>query len=650
MEILNKIIITANKANNLNLLLKNILELVLKLFDYDGGSIYLINKETQVATITSHKNLRRDYVKKFNELKIENSPYRDIFIEGHPLYQENYQKVNPSWVDKWNILSLAFIPICFRGQVIGALNVISKKQHAFTDDEKSILEAIGREIGTSINGIIVENELQGIKENLQSFFDSFLDMIFILDLQGKILNANPMVLKRLKFSEKELQNKNLYDLHPLERREELKRFLKNVLEKKKDVCTIPLITKHGDLIPVETKAVRGTWNNHVRIICISRDITQYQQVELELIESERKCKTRLNNIFDIIVEINSAMRISYISPQVKEVLGYLPNQVIGMKISQLIHREDLPGILMGMKEAIKSKKVMSAECKIKNEKGYYVSIHARGSIMTHNGSYKFIGAIRDIANQKNAEQKLVESEKKYREAYEQAKFYKDILAHDMLNILQNIKSSHELLSLFYNFSGNQEQRIEFLDIIEEQVNRGKELINNIMKLSEIDGSEVFLKIFDAIKILEASIEFIKKSFSRKKISIVISTPYENVRVHANDFLSDVFENIMLNAIIYNNNPIPEIHISISQVKKKNKPYFKFEFKDNARGISDHVKELIFKQGHGKKKRSKGMGLGLFLVKKIIESYGGSLWVEDRVAGEHEKGSNFILLIPKAKRE
>jgi signal transduction histidine kinase len=43
-----------------------------------------------------------------------------------------------------------------------------------------------------------------------------------------------------------------------------------------------------------------------------------------------------------------------------------------------------------------------------------------------------------------------------------------------------------------------------------------------------------------------------------------------------------------------------------------------------------------------------MGLGLSLVKKIVESYNGDIWVEDRVKGDHEQGSNFVVLLQEAK--
>jgi signal transduction histidine kinase len=47
------------------------------------------------------------------------------------------------------------------------------------------------------------------------------------------------------------------------------------------------------------------------------------------------------------------------------------------------------------------------------------------------------------------------------------------------------------------------------------------------------------------------------------------------------------------------------------------------------------------------KQSKGMGIGLTLVKKAIETYSGQIWVEDRIIGDYTEGSNFIIMIPEA---
>jgi signal transduction histidine kinase len=117
-------------------------------------------------------------------------------------------------------------------------------------------------------------------------------------------------------------------------------------------------------------------------------------------------------------------------------------------------------------------------------------------------------------------------------------------------------------------------------------------------------------------------------------------------VYADNLLLDVFENILINAVRYNNRSNIEIIIDINkETKAADKNYIKMEFRDNGVGISDYRKKSIFERGKQKSQQTKGMGLGLSLVKKIIDNYQGKIWVEDRIIGDYKQGSNFIILIP-----
>ena len=71
-----------------------------------------------------------------------------------------------------------------------------------------------------------------------------------------------------------------------------------------------------------------------------------------------------------------------------------------------------------------------------------------------------------------------------------------------------------------------------------------------------------------------------------------------------------------------------------------------EIVDNAAGIEDFRKKSVFLRASGESNSVHGMGLGLSLVKKIIKSINGEIWVEDKVKGNYTKGSRFIILIPE----
>ncbi|MFX1376389.1 MAG: PAS domain-containing protein [Promethearchaeota archaeon] len=247
-----------------------------------------------------------------------------------------------------------------------------------------------------------------------------------------------------------------------------------------------------------------------------------------------------------------------------------------------------------------------------------------------------------------SERLLKESEEKYRKAYDQANLYRDLFVHDINNMLQNIQSSAELSSIYLNNPEKLHTIKELCDIITEQVDRGKKLINNVRKITEIDESEVKLEKIEGSRMLKNAVEYIRNSFQERSIEVDINPSNYKFYLMANNFLLDVFENILINAVRHNKNSIIKINVDISSERIEDINYVKMEFKDNAIGISNYRKKSIFEKGNRKRPTSKGMGFGLSLVKKIIDSYNGDIRVEDRVKGDYKQGSNFIIFLQKAK--
>jgi len=247
----------------------------------------------------------------------------------------------------------------------------------------------------------------------------------------------------------------------------------------------------------------------------------------------------------------------------------------------------------------------------------------------------------------NSEKKIDEHELKFREAYNRVSFYKDLLAHDINNILQNINSSCELIAIYSDNHSKAEKINELSEIIKEQIIRGEKLISNVRKLTQLEKLEFELYPIDTHALLKDAIEYILNRFRQREIQFKVEISDKNHIVLANEFLIDVYENILINAVKYNTNKIVTIVIKVSKQEFKKSKYIRIEFMDNGIGIPHKKKKIIFQSGNRDLKSGKGMGLGLSLVKKIVESYNGKIWVENRIKGDTSKGSNFILLIPEA---
>ncbi len=113
---------------------------------------------------------------------------------------------------------------------------------------------------------------------------------------------------------------------------------------------------------------------------------------------------------------------------------------------------------------------------------------------------------------------------------------------------------------------------------------------------------------------------------------------------ANELLYDVFSNLVGNAIKHSVRS-PMINIVIENVLKEGGQYYKVIVEDNGPGISDELKPRIFDRHLRGSSHAKGSGIGLYLVKTLVESFGGRAWVEDRIPGDRSEGSRFVVLLP-----
>jgi signal transduction histidine kinase len=242
----------------------------------------------------------------------------------------------------------------------------------------------------------------------------------------------------------------------------------------------------------------------------------------------------------------------------------------------------------------------------------------------------------------------IELEKDYREAYYRTKCFKGIFTHDISNLFQIISNSVELCGSLLKEELNVRDLAEYFELIAQQLNRGKTLITNMRNLSMLEENEMPLEPIDAFQTIRNAIQFAQLGFPKKELEIKVFPEEGEFYVMANELLLDVFENLIMNSIIYNKNEKVQITIEVSSTVENNNQYIRFQFKDNGIGIDENHKANIFSENRYQSKLSKGMGIGLSLVAKLIELCGGKVFLKDRIKGDHSQGSNFILLIPQFK--
>ncbi|MFX1322778.1 MAG: PAS domain S-box protein [Promethearchaeota archaeon] len=482
-----------------------------------------------------------------------------------------------------------------------------------------------------------------------SIFDSIFDEISILDKNYRIIDVNKTFCLKYGVSKEEAIGRKCFKLtHNREKickPPECKCPVENVLKTGQFSEAVHIHHINGEEMYVKLLAypIKTKDGEIKQIIKIGRDITERKKIEQEIKQSESNMNSILSNVNDSIIVISKDYKILYMNRKAEEEFGcHLRGNIC---YSVLMNRDKVCehctfNKLINNYDVIRFEKEF-IDPMTYEEKCYEYNCTPIGNF---NGQPAIIDIIRDITYRKNTEKILIDSEKKYREAYTRVNFYKDLFTHDINNIFQIIESSMELLSLYLKDFKRKENIDELINIAIEQVIRGANLVSNVRKLSEIEESGIYITSIEVNEVLKRSIQYVIKSFQGKKINIQVDLPNKKFYVKANDLLLDVFENILINAIRHNNNQIIEIIIKVSKEQKNNIKYLKLEFIDNGIGIPDNMKEKIFLRAEKKVRNSINLGLGLSLVKKIIEEYNGQIWVENRVKGDYNEGSKFIILI------
>ncbi len=251
-------------------------------------------------------------------------------------------------------------------------------------------------------------------------------------------------------------------------------------------------------------------------------------------------------------------------------------------------------------------------------------------------------SIEDITEKKVANDKLIESRELFKDAYQKVEFYKDIFIHDINNILQVILSSSELIKRIPKSPETYEKVIEMNDMILKQIKNGRNLVKNISLLSQIDqiGGKKYLSQVSTL--IDKSIEDVRNSFPNRKIDFNLNYSNRELQGYINDLLYNAIENILINSIKHSDKDSIQINIKVTKEEIQNVNYIKIGIEDNGPGISDDLKNLIFKN---KIKFSEvGLGMGLYIVKKIIESINGKIFIKNRVKNDYSKGLNTIILL------
>lgn len=237
------------------------------------------------------------------------------------------------------------------------------------------------------------------------------------------------------------------------------------------------------------------------------------------------------------------------------------------------------------------------------------------------------------------ENKLRELNQMLEQANQTLKDFAHTVSHDLKSPLNSARRLAEWISINYANKMDKNDR-EYVDLLMTRLARMRNLIDDVLQYSSVGYAEEQKIQVNLNEIIQNVIDMIAPP---ENITITVENELP-VIVCGQARIMQVFQNLLGNAIKYMNKPSGKIKIACVEEND----FWKFSIVDNGPGIEEEYFKKIFEmfQRLVTKDKVEGSGIGLSTVKKIVEMYGGRIWVESKL----REGSTFFFTLPKQKTE
>lgn len=238
------------------------------------------------------------------------------------------------------------------------------------------------------------------------------------------------------------------------------------------------------------------------------------------------------------------------------------------------------------------------------------------------------------------------------EAEKQTKMYLDLLTHDVGNLVGPVDAYLELLLGTTPLTDKQQKYISSaLEAIRSTVH----LIRNVRRSAQMmEADKADIVPVNLTKSLKQTSSDAKASALNRKVDIQLKIPDRDIWIMADSLVDEIFYNLLTNAIKYDEHEVAVIEVELEVVEVEGKRSAKVRISDHGIGIPDDLKDKVFSKGFKDLIRpdrqvlvkSRGAGMGLNLVKSLVDRYGGKVWIENREYDDYARGSVFTVLLPK----
>ncbi len=377
-----------------------------------------------------------------------------------------------------------------------------------------------------------------------------------------------------------------------------------------------------------------------------RDVTARKSAEKALRASEVKFRGILESAPDAMVVVNQGGEIVLLNLQAEKQFGYRRDELVSQEVKNIIPEGFAERLiadgLRSAEDALAQRIGTGIELTGRRKDGGEFPIELMLSPLESAEGILVTAAIRDISARKKAEANLLQKVAELNRSNEELGQFAYMASHDLQEPLRMVASYTQLLSRRYKGKLDSDAD-EFIAFAVDGASRMQRLIQDLLAYSRVgtEGSNLLdISSEDALQQalinLRSAIEESGALVTHERLPTVLADETQ---------LSQLFQNLVGNAIKYQGSGVPKVHIAAAM---NGGSKWTFSVQDNGLGIEPQYFERIFGmfQRLHKREAFAGTGIGLAICKKIVEQHGGSISVESQPG----QGSTFRFALARSERE
>jgi len=360
-----------------------------------------------------------------------------------------------------------------------------------------------------------------------------------------------------------------------------------------------------------------------------------QKINNYVKNNEAKLRSLLDNMGDAVISINESGIIIFVNQHAETMFGYEQDELVGKNISVLMTDNEAKAhdshikayIRSGRSEILGMQRELAA--KTKSGRVFYIELVVSESKL--NNEVSLTAVIRDVTQRKKEEQLLRIYASELKRSNEELDKFAYVASHDLKAPLRNI---WQVISWIEEDKANTEELHTNLRLIKERATKMQHLLDDLLEYSRIGRRNAAIEQFEAAKVIQDQFNLLNND-ERVQLYLLGDFP---ILVHNRTMFEQMFRNLIDNAIKYNDKEKGHISISCKDISG----FYEFSVKDDGSGIDPEYIDKIFDFLQRVNLQIEGSGMGLSLVKKILDNIGGSIRVESSVG----EGTTFYISWPK----